>query len=470
LDGVEKLPMRIPIAVAILAAAAAGLVVIVAGQALLTPDRPLILNAAFAPETISPNADGADDVTIFRYSLSRRAQVTISLTGEDGSLFYFRQNEPRAAGDYEVAFSGVVDGFVMPGEQFAGEVLRRLIPDGDYTWRLSAADTETGETAELSGVLRVQGGDAPLPDLTEFTVFPEVFTPNQDGVSDRTEINLFLTKPASLNVFLEREGIEPIYLSQRLDDIRPGEAGRHAYDYEGGVDLNADPPPDGEYSVVALAQDAVGQRVQRTAALTIQDGGKPFAQIVPQPIGVTVVFEAQPYDARYAAARQQPGERIAPPDDPNSLAQTPIMMPVGDLLVFKLTVENYSDVPIRTTGPEPGTVYDWEQRDSTLGWFVEAGAWRVGIDCTTAVSDYPWRWALGTADNLETGIDPVTGREYLYLPPGERSVVWGAVRMSQLEVLNPQNCWAGLIHEFVEVSNRNNNVGARQIFLVEAGN
>lgn len=464
--------MRIPIGAAIVTAIIAGLVVVVAGQALLTPSRPLILDAAFAPETISPNADGVDDVTLFRYSLSRGAQVTISLEGQDGALFYFRRDEPRAADNYEVAFSGVVDGFLIPGETVAGEVLRRLIPDGDYTWRLTATDAETGETAETSGVLRVQGGDAPLPDLTEFSVFPDVFTPNQDGVSDRTEINVFLTKPADLAVYLEQDGIEPIYLSQRLEDIRPNEAGRHRYDYDGGVDLNANPPPDGEYSVVAIAQDAVGQRVRRTASLTIQNGGKPLAQIVPQPIGVTVVFEAQPYDERYAADREQPGELIAPPDDPQSLAQTPIMLPVGDLLVFKLTVENYSEVPIRTTGPEPGTVYEWEQRAATLGWFEEAGAWRVAIDCTTAASDYPWRWSLGTADNLETGIDPVTGREYLYLPPGERSVVWGAVRMTQLEALNPQNCWAGLIHEFVEVSTRNNNVGARQVFLVdaEAGN
>lgn len=464
--------MRIPIGAAIVTAIIAGLVVVIAGQALLMPERPLILNAEFAPETISPNADGVDDVTLFRYSLSRGAQVTISLEGPDGSLFYFRRDEPRAADDYEVAFSGVVDGFLLQGETVAGEVMRRLIPDGDYTWRLTATDIDTGETAETSGVLRVQNGDAPLPELTEFTVFPEVFTPNQDGISDRTEINVFLTKPADLSVYLQRDGIEPIYLSQRLEDIRPNEAGRHRYDYDGGVDLNANPPPDGEYTVVAIARDAVGQEVQRRATLTIQNGGKPLAQIVPQPIGVTVVFEAQPYDERYASTREQPGELIAPPNDPASLAQTPIMVPVGDLLVFKLTVENYSDVPIRTTGPEPGTVYEWEQRDSTLGWFVEAGAWRVGIDCTTAVSDYPWRWALGTADNLETGIDPVTGREYLYLPPGERSVVWGAVRMTQIEVLNPQNCWAGLIHEFVEVSTRNNNVGARQVFLVdaEAGN
>ena len=73
---------------------------------------------------------------------------------------------------------------------------------------------------------------------------------------------------------------------ERQQEVLPGKAGRHLFDYDGGVDLNADPPPDGTYQVVAFAQDAVGQEVQRTASLTIEQGGKPYAQIVPQTTGV----------------------------------------------------------------------------------------------------------------------------------------------------------------------------------------
>jgi hypothetical protein len=47
-------------------------------------------------------------------------------------------------------------------------------------------------------------------------------------------------------------------------------------------------------------------------------------------------------------------------------------------------------------------------------------------------------------------------------------VVWGAIRLTDLEIRqNPQNCWAGLIHEDVEVSLRNSFVGAREIELVD---
>jgi hypothetical protein len=56
---------------------------------------------------------------------------------------------------------------------------------------------------------------------------------------------------------------------------------------------------------------------------------------------------------------------------------------------------------------------------------------------------------------------------YYYLPAGARAVVWGAVRLTQIEVRNPQNCWAGLIHEDVAISQLNDYVGPRRIFLTD---
>lgn len=457
--------MRIPIALAAGAALAAAAVVTIIGQALVNPNVPLILRAGFAEERITPNADGVNDVGVFSYELSRSARISLIFEGEMGR-YAFRQDEPRIPGEHSVLFSGVVEGFRLPGDTVLGEIRQRLMPDGEYRWTLTATD-ENGHTEAQSGTLILAEGDAPLPDLIEFTVSPTTFTPNQDGISDRVQINVFMTKDAQLDVFLIGPDGEMYRIPERFEGSRPNEAGRHLFDYEGGVDRGADPPPDGTYTLVAAAQDAVGQRVERTAEVTIIDGGKPFAQILTQPTGVSVVFETHPWDERYAAERDRPGDLIAPPDDPAALALTTISMPVGDLLVFKLTVENNGDVPIRTTGPQPGTVYSWDQNASTLGWFEEPGAWRVGIDCTTAARDYPWRWAVGNADNLVEQVNPIDGVTYYYLPPGERSVVWGAIRMTDIEVYNPQNCWAGLIHEGVEISQFNNNVGTRQIELVD---
>jgi hypothetical protein len=297
-------------------------------------------------------------------------------------------------------------------------------------------------------------------------VSPEIFTPNQDGIADRTRVNVYLKKASQLTAYLEGADGLQIYLSERTEGREPGEPGRHDFDYDGGVDLGADPPPDGTYTVVAQAEDAEGQQIRRTGRLTIEAGGDPQAEIAPQPVGVDVVFDRAVYDARYFGSDAQ---SITAPDDPQDLSFTAVNIPLGDLLVFKLTIDNYGDVPIRTSGPPPGTVYEQDQVAASLGWYDESGAWRVGIDCDTATRDYPWRWAVGSPDVLETIEDPVSGNTYYYLPPGKQAVVWGAVRMTDLvESRNPQNCWAGLIHEDVEVSERNSRVGARNIELIDA--
>lgn len=457
--------MRIPVWLSLIAALVAVVIIVLIGQALIAPVRPLITAAAFTPETITPNADGSDDVTILSYGLSRNAAITLTLTDESGQTYAFRQDEARIPDDYSVLFSGVVDGFTLPGESFGEQqIVRRLIPDGTYNWRLQAVD-EAGATDERSGTLIIRDGSAALPEIPSFEVFPTEFTPNQDGIHDRTSINVFLSKAADLQVYLVNAQGAQTFVPERAAETRVGEPGYHLFDYDGGVDLNADPPPDGDYTVVAFARDAVGQEVQRTAALTLVSGGKPFAQIVPQPTGVTVVYETRPWEDRFFTTIDQPGDLIDQPDDPDALTMSTITLPVGDLLLFKLTIENYSDVPIRTTGPAPGTVYEWDQRASTFGLPDEPGAWRVGIDCTTAASDYPWRWAIGSDDVLELVEDPDNENVYRYLPAGGRAVVWGAVRMTDLEVRNPQNCWAGLIHESVEVAAVNNNVGSRLIML-----
>lgn len=451
----------------VILAALIGLTLVVAvGALLVAPPGRLIADVTFRPDVITPNADGSDDVTELSYSLARNAHVTLTFTGEDGRVFTFRNNEPRIAQAYRVIFSGVVAGFVNPGEDIAGEVVRRLMPDGVYTWRLHAV-TEAGESDERTGSFTIRDGDAPLPELTAFDIEPDIFTPNQDAISDRTQINIFVNKAAELNVYLEGADGQQIFIPARVENARPGEAGMHAYDYEGGVDRNAEPPPDGTYTVVALARDAAGQEVRRTGSLTIQSGGKPIGQIVPQANGATVAFSTDVWQPDYAATRGALGQPIALPNDPQDLNMNALTLPLGDLLIFRLTVENVGRVPLRTTGPPPGSVYDWDQRAATFGLFDESGAWRIGLDCITAASDYPWRWALGTDEVLINETDPVTGEVYSYLPVGATSVVWGAVRMTEMEARNPQNCWAGLIHEDVAVVNQN--VGPRTIELVEVG-
>ena len=344
----------------------------------------------------------------------------------------------------------------------------RLIPNGEDRWLLEATEADGGMTS-ASGSLLVEDGDTPLPIMSEFRIAPAVFSPNQDGVADRVSINVYLEKDVErLDVFLLAADGARIPISARVEERQYGEAGRHRFDYEGGIDLGVDPPPDGRYRVVALAQDRVGQRMRMEGELTIAQGGKPYAEIKPQAVGVEVAFAVQEYDERFASSAESPGELLPLPQDTAAFAPSnQITLPAGQMLVFRLTVDNYGDVPIRTSGPPPGTVYQQDQLAGSLGAFDESGAWRVGIQCETSMTSFPYRWAVAADDNLRSVLDEASGNSYRYLPAKARALVWGAVRFTEAKPRNPQNCWAGLIHEDVAVSLRNNHVGMRSIWIAD---
>src|SRR5262249_39784612 len=92
------------------------------------------------------------------------------------------------------------------------------------------------------------------------------------------------------------------------------------------------------------------------------------------------------------------------------------------------------------------------------------GAWRVGLQCERSESSLPWRWALGSEDQL-TKVER-DGETFWYLMPGKQAVVWGAVRMTRLiKTRNPQECWAAMIHEDGAVPPLQSHVGAIDVEL-----
>jgi hypothetical protein len=455
------LPKPLTIFAALIAVGVVGII----GYIVLQPPVALLRDAAFEKTQITPNADGLDDITPIRYSLARTADVSIYLEDEMGTRYYFREQQRRTEGDYIVEFSGVVDGYVLPGETIPGTLERRLIPNAHYTWVIEAIDTD-GETERATGTLDIVDADVALPVMSGFDVHPPVFTPNQDGVRDRVSINVYLEKPANLTVYLEDSAGQRYYLSEREKGRDPGDMGNHEFDYDGGVDQGMEPPPDGTYTVYAVAQDDEGQRIVRHGELTIQDGGLPQVEITPQTTGARVFFEQQAYDDAYYTDLTSPGTTLPKPEGISAERDT-ITMVQGDMLVFKLSVYNYGATPVRTAGPFPGTVYNFEQRASSLGAYEQSGAWRVGIHCNTSYTDFPWRWALGTLDDLEAVYDEADDVTYYYLEPGQRAEVWGAIRMTEiLKARNPQDCWAGLIHEDVGVPTFQSHVGAREVEIV----
>jgi hypothetical protein len=485
--------MYVPKLLTIISALTGLLIIGVAGYFVLRPPGALLAEAQLTSAEISPNADGVRDLTTIEYSLRRSAQVSIYLQPQaGGEPFYFRRDEPRDAGDYRVLFSGVVDGYRGADDtDISGTIERRLLPAGTYTWVIEALNDDENE--QQSGTLTITDVDSALPVISTFTIYPQRFTPNQDGVNDRVSVNICLAKEADLDVYLEDDAGERYYLPERLTDYDPYDKGVcHEYDYDGGVDQNMEPPPDGYYTVYAVAQDDEGQRIVRTGDLTINNGGLPQVEMVPQATGAEVYFAEVPYDADYYSSYNSPGQKLEKPPGVKSDLST-VTITQDNVLLFKLTVSNYGSTPVRTAGPFPGTVYDFHQMASTLGAYEQSGAWRIGIKCETALSDFPWRWAIAPEKDLKREYDKPAGqitqrqiaaplnrllntelnaeavKTYYYLLPGQRAEVWGGIRMTELiRARNPQYCWAGLIHEDVGIPASQSRYGAREIEIVPA--
>lgn len=466
--------MRLSPVLVLIAAVLVLIVFGVAGAFVLQPPRPLLTDVSFSLATITPNADGQDDVTIISYTLNRNADVIINLTDKAAQHTYvFRNAERRPVGTYSVGFSGVVDGYKVAGEPDGGVVEARLIPNGDYEWTVKAS-ADDGSTMQSTGTLTVSEGDVVLPAMTTFEVSSTMFSPNQDGYNDRLGINIYMPKEATLTAYLTQPDSDVrYYISERKLAQQPSAAQGvvHQFDYDAGVDTDAEPPPDGDYLLVVVAEDKEGQRVRRETTITIKDGGLPQAEIVNQSTGNTVTWTSLPYaDSYYTDAKTQ-GAKVGIPDGVQS-TQTSVMLPKDDLLVFSLVVSNYGKTPIRTEGPSPGTVYQYDQTDGAMraadSEEFSTGAFHIGIECERTTTSYPWRWAVGSQNELTKVIAP-NGQTLWYLMPGQKVTVWGAIRMTTvIRTANPQKCWAGLIHQGVRIPFAQGHVGEVSVELKTA--
>jgi hypothetical protein len=378
---------------ALVAGLAAMLVLVIGG----CRSEPLIHEVHIRPSTISPNADGTDDVARITYALSRRSRLSVYLVGMDGVEHVLREGVSRPPGSYELLFSGVIGS--------------RLLPDGKYWCRFRAV-TDDGEQAQVTEMLTIEGGQADFIEIRNLNIYPVAFTPNRDGIDDRVTVAYYLTREATnVQVYLTDDEGNKYPIPE--DKIRPaGQVGNHEHDYEGGVDLGATPPPDGTYRVVVEAEDAVGNRDVATGQLTIVNGGVPQAEIV------------------------------------NRAAEwSSTVVPLGGTLTFTCTLRNIGNVGVRTTGPEPGTVYSTSENFNSKAFYEEPGVFRIGLDYEGNSSGrvYPFRWQVGSSDELTV----IEGQRYLM--PGQTATVTGHLQIVDAPVKVVPYYWLGLIHEQVAI-------------------
>ena len=382
--------MRIQVAASLLLG-----VFLVAVSLVACAGRPPVYDVRIQPDVISPDADGVEDVARITYSLSRQARVSMYFLDEQGGKHVFRADVSRPRGSYEALFSGVIE--------------NRLLPDGHYTCVVEAV-ADNGESAKLEVPLTIQGGEPDYIEIRNLDIYPATFTPNRDGISDRVTVGYYLTKEAAkVQVYLLDEEGNKYPVPE--DKIRPvGQVGNHEHDYDAGVDLGATPPPDGTYTVVVEAEDAVGNRDSVRGQLTIVSGGVPRAEIV------------------------------------NRAAEwSSTVVPLGGTLTFTCTVRNIGKVAIRTKGPEPGTLYTTSENFNRKEFYEEPGIFRLGLDFEGNSSGriYPFRWQLGRDDELTV----IGGQRHLM--PGQAVTVVGHLKIVDEPVKVAPYYWLGLIHEQV---------------------
>ncbi len=359
---------------------------------------PLLSGVSVSPDTISPNADGESDVALIKYRLGRSARVSIILIDEKGARHTFRADSSRPPGAYEVLFGGVID--------------NRLLPDGHYTCVFEAA-ADDGETARFEQPLILSGGAADYIEIQNLDIYPAVFTPNRDGISDRVTVGYYLTKEATkVQVYLVGSDGQRYPVPE--DKIRKmGQVGNHEHDYDAGVDLGAEPPPDGTYTVVVEAEDAIGNRAEARGELRIENGGVPQVEIV------------------------------------NRAAEwSSTVVPLGQTLTFTCTVRNIGRVGVRTSGPQSGSTYTSSENFNTKGFPEEPGVFRIGVDYegNSTARQYPYRWSLG----LDSELTVIDGENYLM--PGQTATVVGHVQIIDKPLKIAPYYWIGLIHEQVWIA------------------
>ncbi|HMN31017.1 MAG TPA: hypothetical protein PKE45_22875, partial [Caldilineaceae bacterium] len=274
-------------------------------------------------------------------------------------------------------------------------------------------------------------GDTEAPEMHNFAVVPQVFRPNQDGLRDDwVSISYYLTKDVdsvSLYLLSKNDPNFKYFVNEEPGVAKRTERGYHEYRYEGGVELNAEPPPNGTYQIIGEARDRSGNTVRVERELTIEEGGKPRADIAQGEINW-----------------QGESNRV-------------VAVLLNGKLCFKAVVTNEGTVPIRATGPWPGQEYRFGQNSNTLAsqgheeWLQQAGVWRFGVNFDTTGIDFPYRWAIGRPEDLERHV--IDGQEQWYLLPGKSGEVSGCIVIDEAPPTGTNFWWGGLIHEFVGVAN-----------------
>lgn len=357
----------------------------------------LLSNVHASAASISPNGDGSDDTLTITYLIGQPATLSAYIEDATGRRYTLRDAAPRVPSNeaYTLVFDGTVTG-TAPG------VRRQVLPNGRYTWILEAR-AANGATERASGQFEVRDAADQLPHILDLQVTPR-FSPNEDAEQDVAYFTYRLPVSATVSIALRNSEGQQIPF---ITDVAEGPyAQSHIWD---GKLPNGALVAAGTYTYTITARDAVGNIVERTGQIEVEQPGRAAAQI-------TFVHIA------------------------------PVEIALGNTVTVTVRVKNTGDVPIRTQGPPSGYRYTTNTTFAAIEderWAEKGGGfWRVGLDWGGG-HGYPFRWALSSRP-MEQWAEPGV---FDYLMPGEEVEITGSVVVEQRE--DRMEFYAGLVHEGV---------------------
>lgn len=362
---------------------------------------PLLGEVVVTAERYRP---GRDAPLAIQYQIGRAALVDIYILDAAGQRYDLRQAQPRAAASdpYILRFDGSV-----PTDD--PQVLRRLLPPGQYTLVVAARAAEGTASDERRLPLIIDGEPIEPPEIENLMVWPPVISPNADAIDDVAEFTYRLPVSATINIEVMAPNGEIIPVVTREEE-GPYEQ-RHVWN---GKRPNGSLLEAGVYTYTVRAEDTFGNVVQRQGQITLVDVGQPEARIVYSMIA-------------------------------------PQRVMLGEVITVTIRVRNTGTVPIRTYGPPSGYEYTTDEVFSSVENGIYAaqagGFWRVGMDWDAnsggGPKRYPYRWAISPRPP-EAWAQPFV-EDFLY--PGEEAEIIGRVRVLQRETR--MGFYVGLIQDGV---------------------
>jgi len=243
------------------------------GTAAATPTTTLQLNAvAAAPATITPNGDGQADTTTIAFTPTVDANVTVAVVDLAGATVAELENRRwRRAGARSVTFDG------------AG------LADGTYLVRVTAQATG-GREATAETPVRI------TRTIGTVTLSSPFLTPNADGVTDTLSVDVPLTTPALVSIWVKRDG--RLVATLFSGNAGPGE---QTATWDGSKRLGR--ALDGTYTVSVEATDALGAAAVDVALVV--DTKAPAVRIVSSTPPRLQVSEAATLDLKANGTRRR---------------------------------------------------------------------------------------------------------------------------------------------------------------------